>query len=70
MAKIKRGFRIQLYPNKTQQHQIETSFGCSRWLWNNMLAMQKERHDNEPSAPYLSAFSMNYLLKHLEREYP
>ena len=35
-----------------------------------MLAMQKERHDNEPSAPYLSAFSMNYLFKQLKREYP
>ena len=35
-----------------------------------MLAMQKERYDNEPSAPYLSAFSMNYLIKQLKREYP
>ena len=35
-----------------------------------MLAMQKERHDNEPSAPYLSAFSMNYFIKQLKREYP
>ena len=70
MAKIKRGFRIQLYPNKTQQHQIATSFGCSRWLWNHMLAMQIDRHDNESSAPYLSAFSMNYILKRLKQEYP
>ena len=70
MTKIKRGFRIRLYPNDTQKQQIAVSFGCSRWLWNNMLAMQKERHDNEPSAPYLSAFSMNYLLKQLKREYP
>ncbi|MDY4797705.1 MAG: helix-turn-helix domain-containing protein, partial [Floccifex porci] len=70
MAKIKRGFRIRLYPNDAQKQQIAVSFGCSRWLWNNMLAMQKERHDNEPSAPYLSAFSMNYLLKQLKREYP
>ena len=70
MTKIKRGFRIRLYPNDAQKQQIAVSFGCSRWLWNNMLAMQKERHDNEPSAPYLSAFSMNYLLKQLKREYP
>ena len=70
MTKIKRGFRIRLYPNNAQKEQIAVSFGCSRWLWNNMLAMQKERHDNEPSAPYLSAFSMNYLLKQLKREYP
>ena len=70
MTKIKRGFRIRLYPNDAQKEQIAVSFGCSRWLWNNMLAMQKERHDNEPSAPYLSAFSMNYLLKQLKREYP
>ena len=70
MTKIKRGFRIRLYPNDTQKQQIAVSFGCSRWLWNNMLAMQKERHDNESSAPYLSAFSMNYLLKQLKREYP
>ena len=70
MTKIKRGFRIRLYPNDAQKQQIAVSFGCSRWLWNNMLAMQKERHDNEPSAPYLSAFSMNYLIKQLKREYP
>ena len=70
MTKIKRGFRIRLYPNDAQKQQIAVSFGCSRWLWNNMLAMQKKRHDNEPSAPYLSAFSMNYLLRQLKREYP
>ena len=70
MAKIKRGFRIQLYPNKTQQHQIAASFGCSRWLWNHMLAMQIDRHDNESSASYLSAFPMNYILKRLKQEYP
>ena len=39
MAKIKRGFRICLYPNGAQKQQIAVSFGCSRWLWNNMLAM-------------------------------
>ena len=70
MTRIKRGFRICLYRNDAQKQQIAVSFGCSRWLWNNMLAMQKERHDNEPSAPYLSAFSMNYLIKQLKREYP
>ena len=70
MAKIKRGFQICLYPNDAQKQQIAVSFGCSRWIWLNLLAMQKERHDNEPSAPYLSAFSMNYLFKQLKREYP
>ena len=32
MTKIKRGFRICLYPNDAQKQQIAVSFGCSRWL--------------------------------------
>ena len=38
MRKIKRAVKIRIYPNKEQITQIEKTIGCSRFLYNRMLA--------------------------------
>ena len=38
MRKIKRAIKIRIYPNKEQITQIEKTIGCSRFLYNQMLA--------------------------------
>ena len=38
VRKIKRAIKIRIYPNKEQITQIEKTIGCSRFLYNQMLA--------------------------------
>lgn len=46
MRKINRAVKIRIYPNKEQITQIEKTIGCSRFLYNRMLA-DKIRHYHE-----------------------
>ncbi|MZT20547.1 RNA-guided endonuclease TnpB family protein, partial [Blautia wexlerae] len=46
MRKINRAVKIRIYPNKEQITQIEKTIGCSRFLYNRMLA-DKIRHYQE-----------------------
>ena len=46
MTIIKKGFNLQLYPNEEQTKMLSRTFGCVRFVYNQMLNMQKERHDN------------------------
>ena len=68
--KILKAITIRIYPNKKQQEVIAKSFGCSRFVWNQMLNMQQERYKNLGKSAYVSAFGMNYLLTALKVEYP
>ncbi len=45
-------------------------FGNNRFVWNQMLAMAKERYQNNPSSHFVNEYGMNYLLKRLKQEYP
>jgi len=38
VRKINRAVKIRIYPNKEQITQIEKTIGCSRFLYNRMLA--------------------------------
>ena len=46
VRKINRAVKIRIYPNKEQITQIEKTIGCSRFLYNRMLA-DKIRHYQE-----------------------
>ncbi|GAA3629519.1 hypothetical protein GCM10022297_05350 [Lactobacillus hamsteri] len=65
-----KGIKLGLYPNKTQQDQLEQMFGNDRFVWNQMLAMMNERYQNNKDLPFLGKFKLNYLLKPLKKEYP
>lgn len=70
MQKIIKGIKLRLYPNKAQQDQLLQMFGNDRFVWNQMLAMAKERYKNNPSSYFVSEYDMDYLLKPLKQEYP
>jgi len=63
-----KAYKIRIYPNKQQEAQILLTFGQTRFVWNQMLAMQLERYKN--GGKFVNAFGMNYLLKLLKKEYP
>ena len=67
---IKKGFNIRIYPSADQKALFAKTFGACRWLYNQMLALQKERYDNSSEAGFLTTYSMNYILTQLKRECP
>ncbi|WP_367333552.1 RNA-guided endonuclease TnpB family protein [Limosilactobacillus sp.] len=69
MAQIIKGIKLRLYPNAQQREQLWQMFN-NRFVWNQMLAMAKERYQNNPSSHFVNEYGMNYLLKRLKQEYP
>ena len=65
-----KGIKLRLYPNKSQQNQLLQMFGNDRFIWNQMLAMAKQRYQNNPSSHFVNEYGMNYLVKQLKQEYP
>ena len=70
MAQIIKGIKLRLYPNAQQREQLWQMFGNNRFVWNQMLAMAKERYQNNPSSHIVNEYGMNYLLKRLKQKYP
>ena len=67
---IVKGVKLRLYPNAKQRDQLTQMFGNNRFIWNQMLAMAKERYRNNPSSSFVNEYGMNYLVKSLKKEYP
>lgn len=59
---INKAYKFRLYPNNLQTTIINKTFGCTRVVYNRMLALKKENN-------YLSRFDMNKLLPSLKEEY-
>ena len=64
------GIKLQLYPNNKQKAIFSKMFENSRFLWNIMLDMTKERYSNNPKLKLLNGFALNNLLPFLKKEYP
>ena len=67
--KIYRGYSLRIYPTKEQQELITRTFGCARFVWNQMLDMQISRYKNNKDSKYQNAISMKNMLKSLKQEY-
>jgi len=65
-----KGIEGKIYPNRAQQRLINQTFGHSRFVWNQMLAMLNTRYDNNPDAKLLSYNALSILLTQLKKEYP
>lgn len=65
-----KGIKLRLYPNETQKDKLLQMFGNDRFVWNQMLAMAKQRYQNNPSSNFVNEYGMNYLVKQLKTEYP
>ena len=42
-----KSFKYRLYPNKEQEIQIQKTFGCCRFVYNQTLAHRKELYETE-----------------------
>ena len=67
---VLKAIKARIYPNQTQRKQLLANFGCVRFVWNQMLNMQIERHKNNKDAKYQNHFAMNNMLKAMKLEYP
>lgn len=65
-----KGIKLRLYPNETQKDKLLQMFGNDRFVWNQMLAMAKQRYQNNPSSSFVNKYGMDYLVKQLKVEYP
>ena len=63
-----KAIKCRIYPNQAQQDKIIANFGYTRFVWNQLLAMQNERYAN--GGKFVNEFGMNYLIKELKREHP
>lgn len=58
-----------IYPSEKQNIQCQKTFGCCRFVYNQMLDVQKERHEN--GEKHLSKTKANtYCNQHLKKKYP
>ena len=46
MIKTNRAIVYRLYPNKKQAELFQKTFGCTRFVYNQMLSVQEERYKN------------------------
>ena len=68
MIKTNRAIVYRLYPNKKQAELFQKTFGCVRFVYNQMLSIQEERYKSNES--HLSKFDMNlYCNRNLKTEY-
>ena len=42
-----KAYKYRIYPNEQQQEQIQKTFGCCRFVYNQMLALKIDKYKNE-----------------------
>jgi putative transposase len=63
-----KAYRLKLYPSKMQSSALARHAGACRWLWNHLLAMQKQRHAVD--GRFVFFHDMSKLLPGLKEEFP
>ena len=61
-----KGFKVRLFPTKEQEELMWKHIGCSRFIWNYMLALQEERYKN--GEKHLSEYKTKNLLTPLKKQ--
>ena len=68
-------YKFRIYPNKTQQILLNKMFGCSRFVWNHFLNVEKnhylsnqEKVEEERTKNYLSYANNSESLTKLKKE--
>ena len=62
------GYKYRLYPNKIQEEQIQKTFGCCRFVYNQTLAYRKDKYDKEKESMNKTSCN-NYVNQVLKKEY-
>lgn len=61
-----KGYKIRLYPTKSQEELIWKHIGCCRYVWNYMLSLEKETYKNKNQ--HLSGFDLCRVLTQIKKE--
>lgn len=63
-----RGYKYRIYPNKQQEEQIQKTFGCCRFVYNQTLAYRKGLYESKKES--INKFACNnYVNQVLKKEY-
>lgn len=62
-----KAYKFRIYPTELQRELIEKSFGCSRFVYNNMLAIQIKAYEEEGKS--YSKYDLVKMLPSLKEEY-
>lgn len=68
MNTIEKGFKYCIYPNKSQQKQIELFFNAKRFVWNHFLKLNMDRFRSKQKL--LSYNKMSTLLTQFKKDNP
>ena len=63
-----KGFKYRIYPNEEQAIQIEKTFGCCRFVYNQLLAKKIDLYKNEQKSMSKTDCN-NYCNRILKKEY-
>jgi len=66
--KTVKAYRLKLYPSKTQRQALARNAGACRWLWNHLLAMQKDVYAR--TGKFVFFHDMSKMLPGLKKEFP
>ena len=63
-----KAYKYRIYPNKQQEEQIQKTFGCCRFVYNQTLACRKQKYEDNKES--MNKFSCNEYVNHvLKKEY-
>lgn len=63
-----KGYKYRIYPNRQQENQIQKTFGCCRFVYNQTLAYRKDLYETEKQS--MSKIDCNnYINRSLKKEY-
>ena len=57
---VKRAYKYRLYPNKEQEQKLSMSFGCTRFVWNNLVHAFNNTETESKTLPELKV-EFNFL---------
>ncbi len=63
-----KAYKYRLYPNKQQEEQIQKTFGCCRFVYNQTLSHRKERYEQFKESMNKTSCN-NYVNQVLKKEY-
>ena len=66
MEQIK-AYKFRIYPNETQKELIEKTFGCTRFVYNHMLALQIKMYKEQGKS--YSKYDLVKMIPSLKKEY-
>lgn len=63
-----KAYKYRLYPNKQQEEQIQKTFGCCRFVYNQILSYRKDKYNKDKESMNKTSCN-NYCNKVLKKEY-